>query len=131
VFTAASLACGLAPSLPLLIAARAVQGMGAAMLTPASLALLGAAFDTKGRGQAVGVWAGASGLTSAIGPVLGGWLTQTLSWRAVFFINLPVAALALWLVMANAKESKAARSGPVDWPGARPSRLDWARWSGG
>src|SRR4051794_31306210 len=117
-FTLASLACGLAPSLSFLIAARAVQGMGAAMLTPASLALLGATFDAKGRGQAVGIWAGASGLTSAIGPVLGGWLTQAISWRAVFFINLPVAAIAVWLVLANARESKGARSGPVDWLGA-------------
>ena len=66
----------------------------------------------------MGIWAGASGLTSAIGPVLGGWLTQTISWRAVFFINLPVAAIAVWLVLANAKESKGARSGPVDWLGA-------------
>jgi MFS family permease len=72
VFTLASSACGLAPSLGVLIAARAVQGAGAAMLTPASLALLGATFDDKGRGQAVGIWAGASGLTSAVGPVLGG-----------------------------------------------------------
>ena len=66
----------------------------------------------------MGVWAGASGLTSAIGPVLGGWLTQAISWRAVFFINLPVAAVAVWLVLANARESRAARSGPVDWLGA-------------
>jgi EmrB/QacA subfamily drug resistance transporter len=117
-FTAASVACGFAPSLTVLIAARAVQGMGAALLTPASLALLGAAYDARGRGQAVGIWAGASGLTSAVGPVLGGWLTQAISWRAVFFINLPVAAVAVWLVMASAKESKGARSGAVDYTGA-------------
>lgn len=117
-FTAASLVCGLAPSLPVLLAGRAAQGIGAALLTPASLALLGAAYDSRTRGQAVGIWAGASGLTSAIGPVLGGWLTQAISWRAVFFINLPVAALAVWLVLANAKESKAEQSGPVDWAGA-------------
>jgi EmrB/QacA subfamily drug resistance transporter len=117
-FILASIICGLAPSLPVLIAARAVQGIGAALLTPASLALLGAAYDTKGRGQAVGIWAGASGLTSAIGPVLGGWLTQAISWRAVFFINAPVALLAVWLVLANAKESKGQRSGPVDLAGA-------------
>jgi EmrB/QacA subfamily drug resistance transporter len=117
-FTAASLGCGLAPSLPALIAARAVQGVGAALLTPASLALLGATFDAKGRGQAIGIWAGASGLMSAIGPVLGGWLTDAISWRAVFLINLPIAALAIWLVTAAARESKGARAGPVDWQGA-------------
>jgi EmrB/QacA subfamily drug resistance transporter len=125
-FTLASAACGLAPNLPILVAARAVQGVGAALLTPASLALLGAAYDTKGRGQAVGIWAGASGLTSAVGPVLGGWLTQTISWRAVFFINLPVAAIAVWLVLANAKESKGAGSGPVDWVGATAVTLGLA-----
>jgi EmrB/QacA subfamily drug resistance transporter len=118
VFTLASLACGLAGSLPLLIAARAAQGIGAALLTPASLALLGAAYDARSRGQAVGVWAGASGLTSALGPVLGGWLTQVISWRAVFFINVPVAVLAVWLVVANAKESRGARQGPIDVLGA-------------
>jgi EmrB/QacA subfamily drug resistance transporter len=117
-FTAASVACGLAPSLSVLIAARALQGVGAALLTPASLALLGASFDEKGRGQAVGIWAGASGLMSAAGPILGGWLTDVVSWRAVFFINLPVAALAAWLVIAGAEESRGRVSGPVDWQGA-------------
>lgn len=117
-FSAASLGCGLAPSLPVLIAARAVQGVGAALLTPASLALLGATFDAKGRGQAVGIWAGASGLMSAIGPVVGGWLTEAVSWRAVFLINLPLAALAVWLVAAAARESRGAQTGPVDALGA-------------
>jgi EmrB/QacA subfamily drug resistance transporter len=117
-FAAASAACGLSPSLPVLIAARTLQGIAAALLTPASLALLGASFDEKGRGQAVGVWAGASGLTAAIGPVLGGWLVQAVSWRAVFAINLPLAALAVWLVAAGAKESRGARAGAVDWQGA-------------
>jgi EmrB/QacA subfamily drug resistance transporter len=117
-FSAASLACGLAPSLPVLIAARALQGIGAALLTPASLALLGATFDERARGQAVGVWAGASGLMSAIGPVLGGWLTSAISWRAVFLINLPIAGLAVWLVAAAARESRGVRAGPVDWLGA-------------
>jgi EmrB/QacA subfamily drug resistance transporter len=125
-FTLASAICGFAPNLPILVTARALQGVGAALLTPASLALLGAAYDAKGRGQAVGIWAGASGLTSAVGPVLGGWLTQTISWRAVFFINLPVAAIAVWLVLANAKESKGARSGPVDWAGAAAVTLGLA-----
>ena len=117
-FAAGSAACGLSPDLPALIAARAVQGMAAAVLTPASLALLGASFDAKGRSQAVGIWAGASGLMSAIGPVLGGWLAQAVSWRAVFAINLPLAAVAVWLVASGAKESRGGRAGPVDWPGA-------------
>ena len=125
-FTTASAACGFAPNLPVLLAARAAQGMGAALLTPASLALLGAAYDAKGRGQAVGIWAGASGLTSAIGPVLGGWLTQAISWRAVFFINVPVAAIAIWLVLANARESKGTQTGPVDWAGAGAATLGLA-----
>src|SRR4030095_11739540 len=89
------------PNRPILIAARAVQGLGAALLTPASLALLGASFDDKGRGQAVGVWAGASGLMSAIGPVLGGWLTDAVSWRGGVLIQLAVAALARLLVGAR------------------------------
>jgi EmrB/QacA subfamily drug resistance transporter len=125
-FSAASLCCGLAPSLTLLIAARAVQGLGAALLVPASLAILGAAFDKAGRGQAVGVWAGAGGLTSALGPVLGGWLTDTVSWRAVFLINLPVAALAIGCLLLGARESRAPRSGPVDGLGAAAVTLGLA-----
>lgn len=117
-FAAASAACGLSPSLPMLIAGRALQGVAAAILTPASLALLGASFDDRGRGQAVGIWAGASGLMSALGPVLGGWLVQAVSWRAVFAINLPLAALAVWLVAVGAEESRGDREGPVDWLGA-------------
>ena len=125
-FSAASLACGVAPSLPLLIAARAVQGMGAALLVPASLALLGAAFDKQARGQAVGIWAGAGGLVSAGGPVLGGWLTDTVSWRAVFLINLPIAVLAVILLSLGARESRAPQSGPVDWTGAALATLGLA-----
>jgi EmrB/QacA subfamily drug resistance transporter len=130
-FSAASLACGLSPNLAMLIAARAVQGMGAALLVPASLAILGASFDKAGRGQAVGIWAGAGGLTSALGPVLGGWLTDTVSWRAVFLINLPVAALAVTFLILGARESRAARSGPLDWRGALAVTLGLAlvTWS--
>jgi EmrB/QacA subfamily drug resistance transporter len=117
-FSAASALCGAAPSLELLIIARAVQGIGAALLVPASLALLGASFDEKGRGRAVGVWAGASGLMSAIGPVLGGWLTDAVSWRAVFLINLPLATLAVWFILAGARESRVPAAGSVDWAGA-------------
>lgn len=117
-FSAASALCGAAPNLALLILARGVQGVGAALLVPASLALLGASFDDKGRGRAIGLWAGASGLMSAVGPVLGGWLTDTVSWRAVFLINLPLAALAIGFALAGARESRVATAGPVDWPGA-------------
>ena len=117
-FAVASAGCGLAPSLPVLIVARGLQGVAAAILTPASLALLGASFDDKRRGQAVGIWAGAGGLMSAIGPVLGGWLVQAVSWRAVFAINLPLAAIAIWLTVTAAKESHGDEVGPVDWQGA-------------
>lgn len=117
-FSAASALCGAAPNLLLLIMARALQGVGAALLVPASLALLGASFDEKGRGRAVGIWAGVSGLMSAVGPVLGGWLTDTVSWRAVFLINLPLAALAITFILSGARESRLATAGPVDWAGA-------------
>ncbi len=118
VFSCASALCGLAPSLHLLIASRALQGVGAAMLVPASLAILGASFDEGQRAKAIGVWAGAAGLMSAVGPVLGGWLTDTVSWRAVFLINLPLAALAIGFILAGARESRAAQAGPIDWAGA-------------
>jgi len=130
-FALASAVCGLAPNLPALIAARAAQGVAAALLTPASLALLGASFEDKARGQAVGVWAGASGLMSALGPVLGGWLAQAVSWRAVFAINLPLAAVAVWLVWSGARESHGEVRGRLDFAGAASATaglglLTWA-----
>ena len=118
VFTAASVACGLAPNGPALIGARALQGVGAALLVPTSLAIISAAFPEEERGRAIGTWAGASALTTAFGPVLGGWLTDTLSWRAIFFINVPVAALALVLTLWHMPESHDRDAGPrVDWIG--------------
>ena len=131
IFSCASALCGLAPSLHLLIASRALQGVGAAMLVPASLAILGASFDKEGRARAIGIWAGAGGLMSAIGPVLGGWLTDTVSWRAVFLINLPLAALAIGFILAGARESKAPQAGPIDWAGALSVTLGLAAitWS--
>jgi EmrB/QacA subfamily drug resistance transporter len=101
-FGAASAACALAPSAVWLIAARVLQGMAAALVTPASLALIGATYPKEERNRAIGVWAAASALTTAGGPVLGGWLTETFGWQAVFWINPPVAAAAAALLWAYA-----------------------------
>jgi MFS transporter, DHA2 family, methylenomycin A resistance protein len=98
-FTLASAACGLAPSLGALVAARAAQGVGAALAVPSSLALLGAAYpDPVQRARAFGLWGGIAGVAAASGPVLGGVLVSSVSWRAVFLVNLPIGAVTLWLV---------------------------------
>jgi DHA2 family methylenomycin A resistance protein-like MFS transporter len=98
-FTLASAACGLAPSLGALVAARAAQGVGAALTVPSSLALLGAAYPDPGhRARAFGLWGGIAGVAAASGPVLGGVLVASVSWRAVFLVNLPIGAVTLWLV---------------------------------
>jgi EmrB/QacA subfamily drug resistance transporter len=94
-FALASLLCAFAPGLWLLVAGRVLQGTGAAMLLPNSLAILGATFQGDKRGRAIGIWAAAGAAAGAIGPLLGGWLIDTIDWRAIFWINLPVAALAL------------------------------------
>ncbi len=119
VFTAASIACGFAPNAAWLIAARALQGIGAALLVPNSLAIISAAFPEAERGRAIGTWAGASALTTALGPVLGGWLTDEWSWRAIFFINVPVAAAAIAITLWQTPESHDRSAAPqVDWLGA-------------
>ena len=116
VFTGASVACGFAPNAAALIVARAVQGAGAALLVPTSLAIISAAFPEEERGRAIGTWAGASALTTALGPVLGGWLADAWSWRAIFFINVPVAALALAITVWHMPESHDRDAGPhLDW----------------
>ena len=96
-FALASLACGVAPDVDLLIAARALQGVGAALLTPGSLAILQASFAPDDRSRAIGAWSGLGGVATAIGPFLGGWLIGAVSWRLVFFINLPIAAAGVQL----------------------------------
>src|SRR5947209_1162244 len=106
IFAVASLACAAAPTAPLLIAARALQGFGAALLTPASLALLGANFDEAERSRAFGIWAGAGALTTAVAPVLGGWLVDSVGWRAIFLINIPLAALAVLIALRAVPESR-------------------------
>src|ERR1700681_4566458 len=101
-FGAASIACALAPSAAWLITARVLQGIGAALLTPASLALIGATYPKDERNRAIGVWAAASALTTAGGPVLGGWLTETFGWQWVFAINPPLALITVGLLAAFA-----------------------------
>ena len=118
VFTVASLACALAPGFGWLLAARALQGVGAALLVPASLALLGAAFEGEARGRAVGTWAAASAITGALGPLAGGWLVDAVGWRAIFFINLPIAAAAAWLAWRKVDESRSDDAAPLDLVGA-------------
>lgn len=94
-FTGASVLCGLAPGTGLLVAARALQGMGAALLVPGSLAILASTFHPEDRARAVGAWSGLAGVATAIGPFLGGWLIDSVSWRLIFFINVPLAAVAV------------------------------------
>lgn len=96
-FTGASVLCGIAPNIHLLITARAIQGIGGALLVPGSLAIITASFDPDDRAWAVGAWSGMAGVATAIAPFLGGWLIDTVSWRAVFFINVPLAGVAMWL----------------------------------
>jgi EmrB/QacA subfamily drug resistance transporter len=118
VFTTASIACGLAPNITLLVVSRAVQGLGAALLTPASLAMLGATFDQHERSHAIGIWAGVGALTSAAGPVLGGWLVDHVSWRAIFLLNVPLAIAAAGLAIFFASESRDDKAKRLDWVGA-------------
>lgn len=94
-FSLASIACGFAPTVELLIGARIVQGMGAALLTPGSLSVLQASFAVEDRGRAIGAWSGLSGVSTAIGPFIGGWLIDSLTWRWIFFINVPLALAVL------------------------------------
>jgi len=117
-FTAASVLCAAAPGIGWLIAARAVQGIGGALMTPASLAIIEAAFVPDDRTRAIGTWAGFSGVSAAIAPFLGGWLLQAGSWRPIFLINVPVAAAVAWMTRRHVPESRGASAGSADWPGA-------------
>jgi EmrB/QacA subfamily drug resistance transporter len=118
-FTAASVLCGLAASSRVLIAGRALQGVGAAFLVPGSLAIISATFDDAGRGRAIGTWSGFSAITTAIGPVTGGWLVEHVSWRAVFFLNAPLAITVVALSLLFMDESRdPSRTGRIDWAGA-------------
>lgn len=118
-FALASMGCGLADSAAALVSARALQGGAGALLVPGSLALIAAAFPAGERGRAIGTWASFTAMATALGPLLGGWLVDQVSWRAVFFINLPLALLTLIIIFTRIRESRA--SGylpPIDWVGA-------------
>ena len=118
VFGLGALACGLAPHAPALIGARAVQGLGGALLVPSSLALIGRVFPENERGAAIGTWAGFSALTTALGPVLGGWLTEAWHWRGVFLVMPVPAALAAWLALARVRLRTPDVRRRTDWTGA-------------
>jgi EmrB/QacA subfamily drug resistance transporter len=118
IFAAASCACGLSQDIHQLIIARSIQGVGAALLVPGSLAIISTSFDEKSRGQAIGTWSGFTAITTGVGPVLGGWLVQHASWRWVFLINIPVAAAVVVISLWRIPESRSADSQSVDWPGA-------------
>src|ERR1700742_1333642 len=130
-FGIASIACALAPDLIWLLTARFVQGVSAAMLMPASLALLGQSFSGEAKGRAIGIWAATGAAGAALGPVLGGWLIDAVSWRAIFLINVPLAAaavaLAYFYVRADAEEG----SDPIDVTGAvlATAGLGLATWA--
>jgi EmrB/QacA subfamily drug resistance transporter len=111
-FTSASLGCAVAPSLGWLLAARALQGLGAALLMPNSLAILGDAFSGEMRGRAIGTWAAAGALAGALGPIIGGWLVDTVGWRAIFLLNLPLAAGAGFLAWRYVEERRAPHGAP-------------------
>jgi EmrB/QacA subfamily drug resistance transporter len=118
-FAAASLLCGLAPTTEALIAARALQGIGGALLTPGSLAIIEASFRPQDRGPAIGAWTGFGGVTAAVGPFVGGWLVEAVSWRLIFLINLPLAAVVVWVAVRHVPESRdPGAAAELDYTGA-------------
>src|SRR6267154_612202 len=118
IFAVASLGCGVALNIHELILARSILGVGAALLVPASLAIISTSFDGQTRGQAIGTWSGFTAITTAVGPVIGGWLVEHASWRWAFFINLPLAAAVMAISLWRIPESRSAKAGRIDWAGA-------------
>src|SRR5437879_2104381 len=118
VFALASAGCGVASNIQQLIFARGIQGVGAALLVPGSLAIISTSFDEKSRGQAIGTWSGFTAITTAIGPVLGGWLVEHASWRWAFFVNLPLAAAVIAISLWRIPESRSVTARRIDWWGA-------------
>ncbi len=117
-FALASMWAGLAPDIEQLIMARAAQGIAGALLVPGSLALISASFDNAQRGRAIGTWSAFTAITTALGPVLGGWLIDSYSWRAIFFINVPLAAAVLVILFWRVPESRDETATELDWSGA-------------
>src|SRR5207248_1502100 len=118
-FALASAWCGFANNIRELVLARGLQGVGGALLVPGSLAIISASFSNQDRGRAIGTWSGFTAITAAIGPVLGGWLIEHFSWRAVFFINLPLAAIVLVISFSHVPESRDENQNErLDWIGA-------------
>src|ERR1700675_4392118 len=117
-FAAASIGCGLSSSISQLIIARSFQGIGAAFLVPSSLAIISASFDEKSRGRAIGTWSGFTAITTALGPVLGGWLIEHASWHWVFLINVPIAAAVIAISLWHIPESRSSTPQKTDWLGA-------------
>jgi len=118
VFTLASLACGLAPNAGFLIGARAVQGVGAALMNPATLSIITATFPPKERGQAIGIWAGVSALALAIGPLIGGLIVDNINWHWIFYVNVPVGVVGVLVsrwVIAESRDTSHEQS--IDLPG--------------
>ncbi len=116
-FAAASLGCGIAMNIHFLNLARSAQGVGAALLVPGSLAIISASFDKESRGKAIGTWSGFTAITTAIGPVAGGWLVQHASWRWAFFVNLPLAAAVIVISLWKIPESRSTTKSRLDWWG--------------
>src|SRR2546423_11373921 len=118
-FGATSVLCGLAPNMELLVLFRVFQGAAGALLVPGSLALIAANFEGEAQGRAFGVWAGASGATTILGPVVGGFLVDSISWRAAFLINVPLILIALWATYVHVLESRDEEAtGAFDWIGS-------------
>jgi EmrB/QacA subfamily drug resistance transporter len=123
IFALASCGCGIAQSIGQLILARSAQGIGAALLVPGSLAIISASFDEKSRGQAIGTWSGFTAMMTALGPVLGGWLIEHASWRWVFFINVPLAAVVIAISLWRVPENRESVRANIDWNGALAATL--------
>jgi len=125
-FATASAGCGFSSSIKSLLVWRSVQGVAAAFLVPGSLAIISSCFDEKSRGTAIGTWAGFTTITTALGPVLGGWLIENASWHWIFFINLPVAAIVLVISLWYVPESRSPDAKSIDWLGATVATVSLA-----